>query len=210
MPEIEPKLAKLRVERDRSQPVKVDLPGRLFLPSEEREARCTVLNLSPSGAVLACETLPTPQSQFVLYVDGGFGRFEGSVIGSADGETFAVEFNCTPMKRERTAEQLTLFVNHALDEADVIRRHERHSSKGFLRFARGDGQLVRGEILELSTAAVSLKTDIRPPIGEYVLIGQMAGRIARHHESGIDIVFLGNPEERQTTERVHAKLGVAR
>ena len=38
---------------------------------------------------------------------------------------------------------------------------------------------------------MSLRTDIRPELGEFVLIAQLAGRVARHHDQGIDIEFVG-------------------
>ncbi len=52
---------------------------------------------------------------------------------------------------------------------------------------------------------MSLKTDHHVPIGEFVLIGQMAGRVARHHESGIAIEFLG-AADKAPAERIQPKL----
>ncbi len=200
MTDIEPVLARLRAERRRFKRVSVDLPGRLFIPSEAREARCTIANLSAGGAAIECENLPEADTQVVLYVDG-FGRFEGAVTRKDDG-AFGVRFHCTPLKRERIAEQLTLFLNKSLIDNAVLRRSERAPTRGFTRFTRADGQLVRCEVLDLSTTGVSVKTDLRPPVGEYVLIGQMAGRVARHHESGIGIEFVGSVVDRPSTERV--------
>ena len=101
----------------------------------------------------------------VLYVDG-FGRFEGTVA-RRDGHGFGVHFVCTPAKRERTAEQLTLFLNKALVDESVLRRHERTHQKGFAKFTRADGQIVNCEVMDISVGGVSLKTDVRPLIGEY-------------------------------------------
>lgn len=201
-------LTKLRAERRSFKRVRVDLPGRLFLPVEEREVRCTVVNLSPGGAVLDCEECPAQDTPVILYIDG-FGRFEGNVSRNEE-RTVGVKFHCTPLKRARIAEQLTLHLNGALVDGSELRRNERSPAKGFTRFTRADGQLVRCEVLDLSTTGVSLKSDVRPPVGEYVLIGQMAGRVARHHETGIGIEFVGGLTERATTERVQAKLTVAR
>ena len=53
--------------------------------------------------------------------------------------------------------------------------------------------------MDISASGVSLKTDVRPAIGEFVLIAQMAGRIARHHEQGIGIEFVGQ-EKTQNAE----------
>ncbi len=207
MKDVEPVIAKVRAERRRFKRVRVDLPGRLFVPSEQHEARCTVVNLSPGGAAIECELEPVSDTQVVLYIDG-FGRFEGSVIRREGGD-FGVRFNCTPLKRERIAEQLMLFLNKTLVDSTVIRRHERAPTKGYTRFTRADGQLVKCEVLDISTSGVSVKTDVRPPVGEYVLIGQMAGRIARHHESGVGIEFVGAPAPTQP-EKLNQKLSVIR
>ena len=206
MKDVDPVIAKARAERRRFKRIRVDLPGRLFVPAEEREARCTVIDLSPGGAAIDCEITPSADAQVVLYVDG-FGRFEGLVV-RPQGGGFGVRFNCSPLKRERIAEQLMLFLNKTIVDSSVLRRHERAPTKGFTRFTRADGQLVRCEVLDLSTSGVSVKTDIRPPIGEYVLIGQMAGRVARHHEDGIGIEFVGGAATSQ--DRLNAKLSAIR
>jgi hypothetical protein len=208
MKDLDSILTKLKAERRSFKRVRVDLPGRLFVPAEEREVRCTVANLSPGGAVLDCEITPEAETPVVLYVDG-FGRFEGSV-SRCEGTTLGVEFSCSALKRARIAEQLTMFLNKTLVDGAILRRNERAPAKGLTRFTLADGQLVRCEVLDLSTGGVSVKSDVRPPVGEYVLIGQMAGRIARHHETGIAIEFVGGLVDRSTPERVQAKLKVAR
>jgi hypothetical protein len=192
-------------DRRRYRRVNVDLPGRLFVPAEDREARCKVVDLSPGGASVECELIPATDSQIVLYVDG-FGRFEGTVV-RIEGQSFGIRFASTLLKRERTAEQLMLFLNKSLVDDSVLRRHERAQQKGFARFTRADGQIVQCEVLDISVGGVSLKTDILPPIGEFVLIGQMAGRIARHHENGIGIEFIGQTEKKDS-EKI--KLALAR
>ncbi len=189
MKDAEPVVAKAGAERRRFRRVRVDLPGRLFIPADSHEARCTVTDLSPGGAAIACETVPEAGTAVVLYVDN-FGRFEGTVV-RRDGYGFGVAFVCTPSKRERIAEQLILFLNKTLVDESVLRRHERASQKGFAKFTRADGQIVQCEVMDISVGGVALKTDVRPPIGEFVLIAQIAGRVARHHEDGIGIQFVG-------------------
>jgi hypothetical protein len=189
MKDAEPVIARAGSERRRFRRVRVDLPGRLFVPSDSREARCTVTDLSPGGAAITCETVPELGTSVVLYVDG-FGRFEGTVARS-DGYGFGIAFVCTPSKRERTAEQLVLFLNKSLVDDSVLRRHERSSQKGFAKFTRADGTITQCEVMDISVGGVSLKTDVKPPIGEFVLIAQIAGRVARHHGDGIGIAFVG-------------------
>ena len=194
MKDAEPVIARAKAERRRYRRVRVDLPGRLFIPADGREARCVILDLSPGGAAIRCDLAPEAGAAVVLYADG-FGRFEGVVARPGGAVSFGVSFQCTPSKRERTAEQLTLFLNKSLVDESVLRRHERTSQKGFAKFTRADGQIVSCEVMDISVGGVSLKTDIKPPIGEFVLIAQIAGRVARHHEQGIGIEFVGRTEQ---------------
>ena len=123
MKDVEPVIAKARAERRRYKRVRLDLPGRLFVPADERETRCTVIDLSPGGAAIECEISPEAGTQVVLYVDG-FGRFEGAVV-RREGEGFGVKFVCSPLKRERIAEKLMLFLNKTLVDSSLLRRHDR-------------------------------------------------------------------------------------
>lgn len=199
MKDAEPVVAKAGAERRRFRRVRVDLPGRLFIPADSREARCTIADLSPGGAAIVCEMVPEPGTPVVLYVDG-FGRFEGSVV-RRDGYGFGIAFVGTPSKRERTAEQLILFLNKTLVDDSVLRRHERSSQKGFAKFTRADGSVVQCEVMDISVGGVSLKTDVKPTIGEFVLIAQIAGRVARHHADGIGIEFVG--QDKAAAEPAH-------
>jgi hypothetical protein len=183
----------------------LERPGRLFIPADSREGRCTFTDLSPGGAAVTCETIPEAGSQVVLYVDG-FGRFEGKVV-RAGGSGFGVAFVCTPSKRERTAEQLILFLNNSQVDDSLLRRHERSARKGFARFTRADGQIVHCEVNDIFLGGVSLRTDVKPPIGEFVLIAQVAGRVARHHADGIGIEFVG--QEKANLESAHHTLRFA-
>jgi len=187
--------------------VRVDLPGKLFVPADGQEHACTVIDLSPGGANVSCDGPELlPGTQIVLYANT-FGRFEGTVV-RREGVNAGMKFVSSTLKRERTAEQLILFMNRSLiDDAD-LRRDDRAATKGLTRFTRHDGQLVPCEVLDLSMSGISVKTDVKPPVGEFVLIGQLAGRVARHHEHGIGIEFVGNTNN--TAERLRAKISVVR
>jgi hypothetical protein len=206
MKDVEPIVSKARAERRRFRRVRVDLPGKLFIPASRQESSCKIVDLSSGGAQIEGNLVLEPETQVVLYING-FGRFEGTVV-RRDGFGFGVKFASTALKRERTTEQLTVFMNRSLvDEAD-LRRHDRTPTKGLTRFTRADGQIVPCEVLDLSVSGISVKTDVRPPIGEFVLIGQMAGRVARHHGEGIGIEFVGGGAA--GAERMRTQLAVMR
>jgi hypothetical protein len=83
----------------------------------------------------------------------------------------------------------------------VLRRHERVDGEGIAHFTRSSGQIIACEVLDLSLSGVSLKTDIRPPMGEVVLIGQTAGRVVRHHDNGIAIEFVTPQADKANPEK---------
>lgn len=127
----------------------------------------------------------------VLYLDG-LGRFEGPVIRCRPGG-FIMTFTCSPIKREKLADQLTLELNrHLLGDQD-LRRHDRveQVSGSYTHFTRTSGEQIRCEVLDLSLTGVSVRTDTKPPVGEHILIGHRAGRVARHHTDGIGVEFFG-------------------
>jgi PilZ domain-containing protein len=206
----DPVVAKARAERRRFRRVRLDLPGRLFFPESGKEAQCNVADLSPGGASLDSDFAPEAGVQVVLYIDG-FGRFEGNAVRRDGRPGFGMRFNATVLKREKIAEQLTLFMNKALiDDGTVMRSHDRTPTKGVAQFTRADGTVNKCEVIDLSPTGVSLKTAIRPPIGEFVLIGQLAGRIARHHTDGIGIQFVGLTTDKPTPDQLQAQLTPAR
>ena len=138
MMDAEPVIARAKAERRRYRRVRVDLPGRLFVPADGREARCTIQDLSPGGAAIRCEMAPEAGAAVVVYVDG-FGRFEGVVARPGGVTPFGVAFHCTPSKRERTAEQLTLFLNKSLVDESVLRRHYEQLIGSLVDACLGDG-----------------------------------------------------------------------
>ena len=163
--------------------IKLDLPGRLFLPADGREAPCTIRDMSPGGMALLSEIIPDRGSAVVVYLDN-FGRFEGRVV-RRDEHGFGLAFACTPSKRRRTAEQLILFLNTALGYDGLLQGDGRSSQNSTATFTRADGQVVHAEVSGIAANGISLKTEVKPPVGEFVLIAQVAGRVARHQADGI-------------------------
>ena len=53
-----------------------------------------------------------------------------------------------------------------------------------------DGRELPCRIIDLSLTGVSLEIAARPAIGEFVMIGRMRGRVARHHATGVAVEFL--------------------
>jgi hypothetical protein len=184
-------IARALKERRRFRRVRVSIAGRLYIPATEEEAICTVEDISPGDASLLCELREEPKGRAVIYLDT-LGRFEGPIVRTRRG-AFIMTFTCSLQKREKLADLLMLEMNrHLLSDAE-LRGYERvdAGAGSFTHFLRSNGEQTRCEVMDLSLSGVSVRSDIKPPVGEHILIGHRAGRVARHHEAGIGIEFLG-------------------
>ncbi len=182
-------IARATAERRRHLRLEVDLSGKFFVPAEQLEEPCRIVDLSPSGARVASAFVPPTGSQVVLYIDE-FGRFECDVVRSEWGH-FGVVFRCSALKQARLAEQLEIIAKQGAPQPAPLRRHERRSGGELSQFTRSNGQIVHCEVLDLSLSGLSLKTTAKPPVGEVITIGQVSGRVVRHHETGIAVEFSG-------------------
>ncbi len=193
-------------ERRRFRRVSIPTTGRLYIPATQEEAICTIQDISPGDVCLACELKQEPKGRAVIYLES-LGRFEGPIVRADDGG-FVITFSCSPLKREKLADQLTLEVNRGLLSETDLRRYDRVEavSGSYTHFTRSSGEHIRCEVLDLSLSGVSVRTELRPPVGEHILIGHRAGRVARHHQDGIAVEFLGlsigagNPADNAQTQ----------
>ncbi|MEJ0042911.1 MAG: PilZ domain-containing protein [Rhizomicrobium sp.] len=160
------------------------------------------------GASIESDYIPEAGTHIVLYVDG-FGRFEGAVARPRRLRLrHAVQRDPAQAREDRRTAHL--FLNKSLVDDGDMRAHDRTPTKGVAQFTRTDGTIVKCEVIDLSPTGVSVKTAIRPHIGEFVLIGQLAGRVARHHADGIGIQFVGLTSEKPTTDQLHASIAAPR
>jgi hypothetical protein len=161
------------------------LAGKMFVPAEERTADCGIVDISAGGAGITCSQMPPLETYVVLYIDT-FGRFE-AVVTRAVGDVLGLRFVCTDAKRQRLVEQLTKAVGTG--EGPSLRKDRRVKVSPISFFTRVSGDRVGCEIIDISLTGASLKTGTRPPVGEMILIGQMAARVVRQHDNGVAIAF---------------------
>jgi hypothetical protein len=107
-----------------------------------------------------------------------------------------IRFDCTERKQKRISDQLKLYVKEGLTAVTSLRENERIKQVAIPSFTLPDGKVVPCEILDISLTGTSLKTEGRPPIDEVIQLGRMAGRVVRHHETGIGVRFLGETDAR--------------
>ena len=184
-------IARLLKERRRFRRVNVAVTGRLYIPATQEETICTVEDISPGDASLLCQLREEPKGRAVIYLDT-LGRFEGPIVRAKHG-SFVMTFTCSLQKREKLADQLMLEMNRHLLDGPELRRFDRiEATTGTItHFTRSTGDQIRCEVIDLSLSGVSLRSEFKPPLGEHVLIGHRAGRVAHHHEDWIGIEFLG-------------------
>lgn len=182
-------IAQIQADQPRFRLVRVGQAGRLFLPSSSYELSCSVLEMSPGEARVQVAYAMRQDEKVILYADG-LGRFEGVIARIAGGD-LTIRFTSSPAKRERTAEQLTLFINRNVVDDSTLRRHERIAVTGIISVVRCDGQRASCEATDLSISGVQLKTDIQPAVGEFLLVGPLAARVARQREGSLGLEFIG-------------------
>ena len=71
-----------------------------------------------------------------------------------------------------------------------LRRGERFSTRN-VGVIRADGTHIHCDILDMSPHGMLLGSQTRPPLGERVSLGRVAGLVVRHHSDGFVIRIQG-------------------
>jgi hypothetical protein len=167
---------------------RITLPSKLFLPAENANFDCEVVNLSFGGAGVYCDEPPPLQSFVVLFIEG-FGRFESVTTRYVNGE-LGLQFVCQEPKRQRLLADIMLFVNRGFISSTPTRRHTRKSSEMSCYMVRPNGERIQCSALDFSLRGISLRTDVRPPVGELITLGRIYGLVVRHHDQGVAVRLL--------------------
>ena len=83
-----------------------------------------------------------------------------------------------------------LHLEGKLEEDTKLRSAPRMYEPALRTFTRRDGTVIDCDVADISLTGASIKTDIRPPIGEIIHIGRSTGRVVRHHGEGVAVEFL--------------------
>lgn len=173
-------------ERRRFRRMPLAVTGRMLDPLG-REHDCRTEDISPGDIRIATPILPQIGERVVIYLDG-FGRVSGRVARKCGEGEVAIIFDFSAHKRERMAEQLTLAVNRELGIDEPVRAVREGAQQIRLEFETGE--TYAGEVVDLSLAGVTIKSQRPPPlIGVWVRVGTVYGRVARLIEGGFAIDF---------------------
>lgn len=175
-------------ERRRFRRVPVNLRGRLMDPAG-REHDCRTADMSPGDVRLIATAQVKIGDRIIFYLDE-LGRLEGHVVRCSTQGEFAVILSATAHKREKVAEMLTWLMSKDLVDEAAPRTAERKGGGAFASIALGDGPAIEGEILDFSLVGMAIRTKSPPPpIGTWVRVGGVDGRVARYVDGGFAIDF---------------------
>lgn len=180
-------------ERRRFRRMPMVVLGRM-LDGSGREHDCRTADLSPGDVRLASPTLPAIDERIVLYLEG-FGRLSGRVARRCGQAEVAVIFDTSTHKREKMAEALTWKINSErlglLTAREEPTPAETTASAHTLTWLETEfGDAIEGEVLDFSLSGMTLRTaSAMPPLGSWVKIGGLYGRVARRIEGGFAIDF---------------------
>ena len=174
-------------ERRRFRRTPLIVGGRM-LDTSGRELDCRTADISPGDVRIAATELPTVGDRVVLYLDG-IGRVSGKVARTCGVGEVAIIFDFSAHKREKLAEQLTLAINKDLGIEEPAHKIVTDKSR-FIRIEHEAGDAYEGEVLDFSLAGVTIRTPrSAPPIGAWVRIGGVYGRVARLIDGGFAVDF---------------------
>jgi hypothetical protein len=186
-----PSLTAARDDR-KYERVMLHLPGQLFNPSDETAVACKILNLSAGGAALRCDSEFPNGISLVLYIDN-FGRFEGKTVVHENGQ-LGLEFSIRETKRARLVEMLKSFLHEGVTGVMHMRRRARAPSFDN-NIILENGKRAAYDILDISLEGLSLRTRLRPSIGEIVNLGRIRARVIRQDAEGIAVEYVRESKE---------------
>jgi hypothetical protein len=175
-------------ERRRFRRMPIVVSGRM-LGQGGQEHDCRTADMSPGDVRLVTPTPPPIGQHVVLYLEG-FGRVSGKVARKCGEGEVAVIFDFSTRKREKMVEQLTLAVNKSLGIEEPAHRTITRDATRTVRIEHEAGDAYEGEVVDFSLAGVTIHTRrAAPPIGAWVRIGGVYGRVARWIEGGFAVDF---------------------
>lgn len=174
-------------ERRRFRRLSLELGGRMLDP-RGREHDCRTADISPGDVRIASPAEIEVGARVVLYL-ASLGRIAGTVVRVCGPGEYAIVFESSAHKREKLAEALTAMINSdRLSSEDSAAPSP--SARHFARIELEDGEIVDGAILDFSLAGITIKSANRPPpLGAWVKVGGVHGKVARYVEGGFSVDF---------------------
>tara|TARA_R110000868_G_scaffold113679_4_gene304942 strand:+ start:4605 stop:5207 length:603 start_codon:yes stop_codon:yes gene_type:complete len=163
------------------------LHGSYQLTTDADERALIVADVSPGGARLIAEDIPTIDSEITMKI-ASLGSLNGRVVRTAS-EEFAVLFTHGSAERQRMAASIAW--NYNKSRLGLANRRSTGSeavdSCDPIEFS--DGSKADAEITEFSLSGVSFRCARPVEIGEQVHIGALTGSVVKLIDGGFAVAF---------------------
>jgi hypothetical protein len=166
--------------------VNAEIRCRFSCQSESGDQDCVLTNISLGGAFLACARVQPVGTHIVLCADG-FGKIAGVVARTSPGG-MGISFDGATSVREKMAEKILRYLDGNSEGADQAWRQQLLEMPR--QFTRPTGEQVSFSLLDLSLTGALLVTEVKPPVGELLAIGNTSGRVVRHVPQGVSVEFV--------------------
>jgi hypothetical protein len=179
-------------ERRRFRRFEVIVGGRLLDPLG-REHDCRTLDMSPGDMRIAAPIGIDVGQRVVIYLEH-FGRVAGSVARRGEHDDFAVLLDASTHKREKMAEQLVWHVNKDKLNLETIEQGVKPALYvNRARIELDTGDVIEGQILDFSLAGITVRALRIPPLGSWVRVSGVYGKVSRRIEGGFAVDFEPKP-----------------
>ena len=91
---------------------------------------------------------------------------------------------------DRLKDMIKSFAADGVAGVTQMRQHTRMPSLISGSITRANGEHISCDVLDISLDGVSLRTSIRPQVGEIINLGRTRGRVVRHHQDGIAVQYV--------------------
>lgn len=175
------------VNRRRTERLPVSLPARIARGDGETFLAETIC-LSIDGAAFASRADVYP-GELVGCLIGSIGLVRATVARFVE-EGFAVAFE--PAGRDQRAATIAWLEDNIEGRRRDLRGHERHlPPPARATFVVETGERADVAVADLSFGGARIVTELAPPLGTRVRLGAMPGRVVRHTEDGLALLFTG-------------------
>ncbi|MCX5481580.1 PilZ domain-containing protein [Kaistia geumhonensis] len=174
-------------DRRRYRRYEVVLLGRYMLESR-REYPCRTIDVSTDSLSLAAPVSGAVGERIIAYIDQ-LGRIEGEITRQTD-QGFGLAITATLRKRDKLAATLDWLAERQLSRGIDERNGSRIVPRNpFSQLTLPNGTHQRCRVVDLSITGAALTIASRPPVGTPVALGRLGGRVVRHTEDGLALVF---------------------
>jgi hypothetical protein len=175
------------------------IPGQISVLSMEHD--CLVSDLSLGGAGLQFSGEPPCSEAVCVLAMDYFGKFAG-ITTRDTAASIGVRFLMGETERHQLQLKLTSFINDGLSS---VVSSTNSISQSQMSIVLTSGEHHQCDVVNISLRGVSLKTQIRPPVGELIRLGRVYGRVTHHQDEGFALQFVNclNPKVTTSDKRIN-------